>query len=181
MKNTNKNMSRLLYCLDDNKQLVPAGIGLTNKGKPFYFDPEDIDVVLKHKWTLNNNGYVRATKKIDGHMKPVYLHREILKKYQDMEGLVSDHINHDKVDERKENLRACTIQENTFNKSKDNSIIGVNRYKKMWIARIQKDGVRTNLGYFEDKKSAIRARLEAEKELFGEFAPQKHLFAEFAV
>jgi hypothetical protein len=33
----------------------------------------------------------------------------------------------------------------------------------------------------EDKKSAIVARLRAEKEYYGVFAPQRHLFEEYGI
>jgi hypothetical protein len=37
------------------------------------------------------------------------------------------------------------------------------------------------LGCFSDKIDAIKARLKAEKEYFGEFAPQQHLFEQYEV
>ena len=45
-----------------------------------------------------------------------------------------------------------------------------------WRARITIDDTPIYLGIFENKDDAIRARLQAEKQYFGEFAPQKHLF-----
>ena len=38
-----------------------------------------------------------------------------------------------------------------------------------------------NLGSYQNKKDAIRARLVAEKQYFGEFAPQRHLFKEYGI
>lgn len=40
---------------------------------------------------------------------------------------------------------------------------------------------RINIGTFNDKNDAIIARLKAEKEYFGEFAPQQHLFEEYGI
>ena len=37
------------------------------------------------------------------------------------------------------------------------------------------------LGYFDDIKDAIIARLQAEKKYYGEFAPQKHLYKEYGI
>jgi hypothetical protein len=39
-----------------------------------------------------------------------------------------------------------------------------------WRAEITKDGVRKHLGLFETKEEAIKARKDAEAELFGEFS-----------
>lgn len=38
-----------------------------------------------------------------------------------------------------------------------------------------------SLGKFINKKDAIVARLKAEKEYFGEFAPQRRLFEEYGI
>ncbi len=38
-----------------------------------------------------------------------------------------------------------------------------------------------HLGYFINKEDAIKARLIAEKEYFGEFAPQRHLFEQYEI
>ena len=37
------------------------------------------------------------------------------------------------------------------------------------------------LGTYENFDDAVRARLEGEKKYFGEFAPQKHLFAQYGI
>ena len=37
------------------------------------------------------------------------------------------------------------------------------------------------LGCFATFEEAVRARLEGEKRYFGEFAPQKHLYAQYGV
>ena len=62
-------------------------------------------------------------------------------------------------------------------------IIGVNwrEDQQRWIARITLDYIRKNLGSFVKKEDAIIARLKAEKEFFGEFAPQKHLFDKYHI
>ena len=43
------------------------------------------------------------------------------------------------------------------------------------------DGVMHRLGNYVDKTDAVIARLKAEKEYFGEYAPQRHLFKEYHI
>ena len=70
-------------------------------------DKEDLDKVKNYKWGLNHN-YV-ATRINKRH---IYLHQFILGK---REGLVIDHINTNKLDNRKQNLRHCTNSQNLQN------------------------------------------------------------------
>lgn len=78
-----------------------------------------------------------------------------------------DHINHDRGDNRAENLRCVTISENCRNRSlpRNNSsgIIGVQRSGSKWQARIKIGGITTHLGHFNTIEEAAAARLEAEQ------------------
>ena len=80
-----------------------------------------------------------------------------------------DHINHDRDDNRIENLREATRPENGRNRSpyKNNSsgVVGVcwNKPSKKWQARIRVNGKLIHLGYFHCKEEAARARKEAER------------------
>jgi hypothetical protein len=91
-------------------------------------------------------------------------------------------MNHNKLDNRKNNLRIVNYSENNYNtkKSKSNTsgIIGVyyEKASKKWKAFISKDHVLYLLGKYEDKTDAIVARLKAEKLYYENFSPQKNLF-----
>ena len=50
-----------------------------------------------------------------------------------------------------------------------------------WRAYIKLDDKRKNLGTFESKDEAIKARLQAEYEYLGESAPHKYLFEEYEI
>lgn len=85
-----------------------------------------------------------------------------------------DHINGNTLDNRRENLRVVTHQENMMNKSdyKNNSsgVKGVNKNSQgLWVARIQVGGKRIFLGSSTDKDKMIKLRLEAEREYFGKY------------
>lgn len=85
-----------------------------------------------------------------------------------------DHINSDRSDNRIENLRLCTKQENSFNRSVryDNKlgIKGVSTFGKKFKARIMKDQVSYFLGSYDTKEEAAAAYRGASVILFGEFA-----------
>ncbi|WP_422103644.1 HNH endonuclease [Vreelandella sp.] len=96
------------------------------------------------------------------------------------EGQVVDHVNGNTLDNRRNNLRICTEQQNRWNRKvhRNNStgIRGVYcEHLKgggvRWRAQIRKCGKTYRLGSFRSSEEARQARVEAEKRLFGQFAP----------
>ncbi len=135
-------------------------------------DTEDIDRIIKYKWTIGTWGYAGTT--IDN--KSVLLHRFVLNEYD--KNRIPDHINRNVLDNRKCNLRIADKSDNAAN-SKVNSnntsgVKGISWSKEVngWRAYITRHKHRYELGIFKDKEKAIEARLDAEKKYFGEFAPQ---------
>ena len=130
-------------------------------------DLDDIDKVRKHKWRLKDNDYVCSGS--------ILLHRFIMNPGDDM---VVDHINHDKLDNRKDNLRICTQQENSMNKSKHinntSGVVGVhwNKERNKWRATIMVNYRQIHIGYYDNIEDAIEARIDAEIEYFGEYRAQ---------
>jgi len=91
-----------------------------------------------------------------------------------------DHINCDKCDNRIENLRLVTNQQNNMNLSgaQSNSKSGVlgvywNKAKNKWQTKIGHNGKIIHLGYFYTIKDATAARIAAETTMFGEYAPTR--------
>lgn len=164
------------------------GIGYTSKGEEFYFDLDDYDLIKDYYWSLKNDqghgrGYVVSQK--------IKMHRLILGILEHPE-IIPDHENRNKQDNRKNNLRIATQSQNTANGSlrsnNTSGVIGVYHVKNKeypnyskWNAKIEKNGITYDLGIFETFEEAIKARLMAEKEIFGEFAPQKHLFEKYGI
>jgi hypothetical protein len=101
------------------------------------------------------------------------MHRQIL---GNKEGLLTDHINRNRLDNRKTNLRVCNSSQNGFNKGfrSDNKtgIIGVHwdRERKRWFASIGINKKHIALGRFKSKQKAIMIRKEAERRYFGDYA-----------
>ena len=147
------------------------GIGwTTNTNKEFYFDVEDFEKIQNYTWFETDNGYVVSD---SVNRKRTRLHRLILglDNVNSKENLV-DHINHNKMDNRKNNLRKCTSSQNNMNRTPIGNYTGVKwrEDKNKWEARICKDRNVMVLGLFNTMDDAIKARIEAEQKLFKEFS-----------
>ena len=133
-----------------------------NLGNSFWIDTEDLEKIRHCYFSLHgDDGYFSAV--IKG--KRVYLHRFIM---DAPKGMVVDHINHLREDNRKCNLRVCTKSQNNRNLSCTGYYFN-KKYGK-WQAYITLNGKRKSLGTFEKEVEAKEARKVAEKEYFKEFA-----------
>lgn len=129
-------------------------------------DLDDIDRVRSYKWSKESAGYAISST----HIK---LHRFIMDCPEDM---FVDHINKDRLDNRKQNLRICTKQQNNWNKNKQHNNTsgypGVNILPSgKYRARITINNRRIHIGVYDTLEEAIHARQQAEIDYFGEFAP----------
>lgn len=159
------------------------GICYLYDGSECLFDKEDFDKIKDLTWCLDGHGYALARKGVDKEVIRIKMHRLIM---DAPDGFDVDHINHNTIDNRKNNLRICTRSQNNTNQTKrsDNTsgIIGVSLYRNSkWRADISINKKRTCLGYFINKDDAIKARLKAELKYYGEYAPQKFLFERYGI
>lgn len=146
------------------------GIGYTtNTHKKFYFDKDDYDVVKDYSWYENDQGYILTT--IGG--RGVRLHRLV---FGCDTGQIIDHRNHNRADNRKENLRIASKQQNGINRgaNKNNKLgikgVSYDREHDLYFSRIMVNGETIYLGSSHDINDAISLRKEAEIKYFGEFA-----------
>lgn len=153
----------------------------------FYIDLEDYEKVSQYTWFYHKNGYAYAERDDfeDGKRRKFYMHRFIMGD-KDEE---YDHKDRNGLNNRKENLRPATHLQNSWNILRDKSndrhpVIGVIFPQKetwKWRAFIRVDGQYHYLGAFLTENEAIIARLKAEKEYYGDFAPQHHLFEQYNI
>jgi hypothetical protein len=115
---------------------------------------DDIDrhLLSKYNWYVSNSGYAVATDYTD-YQKTFLLHRLIMDAPQ---GLEVDHINHDKLDNRRSNLRIVTHKKNTQNRKYVLETVGV-RYtsSRKWQARYGGKNLGSFLTYEEAKQARI--------------------------
>ncbi len=146
--------------------------GRKSKGKFALVDDEDFDNLNGRKWTINTNGYVVRSNTIRSKRFQYRLHREILKVKI---GQVIDHVNRNKLDNRKSNLRICTPSQNQMNRVYKHNKYGFKgvswdkRYKK-WRSTITINYKDVNLGRFDSILIAATMYDFWARELHGEFA-----------
>lgn len=132
-------------------------------------DDEDFDELSKVKWQHDTHGYAAHGILRDG--KHIYqkMHYFIL---EQKEGLQVDHINRDRLDNRRANLRYATRSQNTANATRPNSsgYRGIRQDCSTWCARASVNGKRIELRGFKTPQEAAKAYNELAKELQGEFA-----------
>ena len=146
-------------------------VGYCENGTRFIFDIQDYDTVKNLYWNVTSDGYI-ATHSINKN-KRISLHRFLTNAPQDK---FVDHINGDKLDNRRNNLRICTPSQNCMNRH--NSItnkcgkIGITyrAYKDRYEAYIFVNKKNIYLGCYKNLQDAINARVEAELKYYGEFA-----------
>ena len=159
----------ILY--DDYAEIVLYNRKHLESGRAI-IDLEDVEKCKNHKWNLDKRGY--AVSKLYNPLSSLKLHRLIINVANVMD---VDHINRNKLDNRKSNLRVCSHQENSCNnslyKNNKSGVTGVHwlTRESKWCAEIKLNYKKIPLGYFDDINEAKRARREAELKYFGEFAP----------
>jgi hypothetical protein len=151
------------------------------KGYDVLIDDDIAPMILIRKWHISDRkrGIYFATSILhpDGKYHDVKLHRFIL---ECPPGFLVDHRNGNHLDCRRQNLRVCTVAENTRNQStlKRNSTgyKGVSFRKSIgkYRAQIRFENRYIHLGYFESPEVAAAAYEKSAKELFGEFYREGH-------
>jgi len=152
-------------CYANPRNERPRIIPLT-RGKFAVVDAEDY---LRLSEGTDRNFY--AVRKAGG--KSIKMHRQIMNA---PDHLVVDHIDHNGLNNRKENLRICTFAENCRNlrasRHKSSKYKGVHWHKRnhKWAAQITCDHKTHHLGYFGDEIDAAMAYDRAARKYHGEFA-----------
>ncbi len=147
-----------------------------NKGFVVMVDNRDFDELSKFTWFVNHNGYaVRAHPREHGKKRPaaIFMHRQILGV---PDGLFTDHINGDTLDNRRCNLRIATKSENNINRpaTKRNKLgikgITYDANRMKFRVRIAANGQQLHLGRFNTIEEAQSAYRKAATKVHGEFA-----------
>lgn len=140
----------------------------------FLFDIEDLHLVQSRDWYCDKDGYLVSCYYYNDKRRFVRFHRIVLGAKPQQ---IVDHVNGNRADNRKSNLRVCTRAENGRNRKvcigNKSGVTGVffDNERGKWSANIIYNSKRIYLGRFENKEDAIKARLAKELELYKEFAP----------
>lgn len=146
------------------------------QGKEVKVSKSDFEKVSEYSWAFSaSTGYaVRKGRKNLKEPMTVHMHRFIMNAKP---GEQIDHINGDKLDNRKSNLRIANCQKNAFNHKKPD-VKSTSQYKgvlkrkrsKNWEARIKFNYKIVYLGSYKNEIDGAKAYNEAAKRLFREFA-----------
>lgn len=154
---------------------------ITSKNEKFsvLIDLEDIEKCKQYKWHIQkvNENYFRVCAYNKGNTpKLLKLHRLLMDVHTKDNSIEVDHVNGNTLDNRKRNLRLCKHSDNMKNiKTPTNNSSGfkgveLRKDTGKWTAFIECDGNKVNLGCFDNKENAIKARKDKELELFGEYS-----------
>lgn len=150
--------NKILYLNTEGEYVI---VKCSNSDEVFVVDLDDIDMISPYTWRETPSGYICTT--MNKHT--VLLHRFIMDVDDEYQ---IDHIDRDKKNNRKNNLRICTPKINARNKGlyKNNKsgYSGVYFDEKLnkWIVKISNIFV----GSFDSKDDAVKIRKLKESENF---------------
>lgn len=142
-------------------------------------DAADADWVNQWTWRTSRaeGGYGYAIRYVRSRF--ISMHREIMGLVDAGPEIEVDHINRDRLDNRRENLRAVTHAQNMQNRTAKATGVSVHRgvwfckRKRKWRAEVKFRGTRYNLGYFASEMEAARVAANKRREVMTH--SQEHL------
>ena len=166
-------MTTVTNCKHKTCPLVEVSLIPLSQGRVAIVDRINYDYLMQWKWCVTKGGgtfrtyYACRTES----SRKISMHRQLL---ATPKGLQSDHINHNGLDNRRVNLRTCTVSANQQNQLPrlhgTSQHKGVSLHRKSWVARIACYGKHGYLGAFRTEIEAAKAYNNAAKVLFGKFA-----------
>lgn len=153
------------------------------RGKFAIVNAEDFDILSKFSWFSHKCGknlcYAETAVRIGKKMMFLKMHRMIM---NDPVGFDVDHKNGNGLDNRRNNLRACSHKNNTRNRvkssgAKSSQYKGVcfNKRTRTWSAGIGDSYHRIHIGYYATEIEAARAYDIKAQEFYGEYAKINHV------
>lgn len=147
--------------MPDSTRLIPLSQGMVS-----IVDASDYQLLNQWRWSYDNKYAVR----MDG-KKKIYMHSFLM---NTPPGMHTDHINRNKLDNRRSNLRVCTASVNIRNsENKGRYKGGLSKYrgvtydksKKKWLAQLSVESKNIFLGHYRLETDAASASLSARTQL----------------
>lgn len=159
--------------MPDDNGAIPVPLSKTHYKA--LIDPADAALIVQYRWYISGGGYaVTFVKRADGGQTPWSMHRMLMDVGPGDGGEV-DHINRNRLDNRRCNLRLGTKAQNDQNRPDGNRgkyspHRGVSAHKNRWRAYITVGGRQLYLGVHADEMDAARAA-EAARRAHMEWSP----------
>jgi len=152
------------------------------------FDDEDLDFFNNHSWYVSRQGYLITsipkcvTIKRKGFKVRRYKRRTLMLFHRKVMGITdntvsTDHIDHNKLNNQKSNLRVCSARTNAYNTRKckaprSSRFKGVSfcNTRKLFRANIKINNTIKHLGYFDDEVCAAKVYDKAAHTYFEGYA-----------
>ncbi len=144
-------------------------------------DDDDFGWISQYRWHYADGYAVRTSSAVLGKRAKIYMHREILQLFGDME---VDHVDSDGLNNQRKNLRICSAAENQYHRRKQiNNTSGYkgvswHRLRCRWQAQIKANGKKVHLGYFNVIRDAAFAYDDAARMYYGKFSNCNFLLGE---
>jgi hypothetical protein len=144
-------------------RLIPLGDGFYA-----YVDAADYEWLSQWQWHLHSGYAARHEKR-----KWIFMHRQIVKPPK---GKIVDHMDGNKTNNCRCNIRPCSHRENQRNRCKERGSasrfkgVFYDRRRNKWYAKCRYEGEYYGLGYFDLETDAARAYDRAAVQWYGEFA-----------
>jgi hypothetical protein len=143
-------------------------IGTTFNGDTFSISIQDYELIKHCNWFTDKDGYfVTSVNNVRTSMTHMILNPS--------KSEVIDHIDHDVSNNRRENLRVCSLSENAMNRATPSHNtsgkkgVSFNKKEEKWCAYIGSGGRQINLGLFNSFEEAVIKRKIAEDEYHGDY------------
>ncbi len=144
-------------------------INISDKHSTFV-DNEDYQKLSQYKWHILSmgGGKYPAVYRQNG-KQIIYMHRQIM---ETPINLIVDHIDHNRLNNQKSNLRNCSRSQNAQNMMDNGEYQGVHwdTTHKKYRSRIRVSGARKHLGYFNNPSEAAICYNKAASKFYGEYA-----------
>ncbi len=141
------------------------------KGQVALVDDADYRWLAQWDWRFSSAGYALRTIYPHNKRRDIQMHRVIMDAQR---GQLVDHINGNRLDNRRCNLRLVSRSQNQWNRRKNRKgsspYKGVSYHRKGWHARIRWHRRRLHLGYYDTPEMAARVYDATARHLFGEYA-----------
>jgi ATP-dependent exoDNAse (exonuclease V) alpha subunit len=145
-------------------------IQLREGGECFVSD-EDHQYLSRWKWKTNSSGYACRNTTIDKQTRILLIHRVIASRIGfAINGMEVDHIDRNRMNNVRENLRVVSRERNTWNSQRAVGVSGLrgvtySKERNKYVVRIRTgNGQRIHIGYFSDSSEAQKAYEKAKRE-----------------